>query len=175
MSVRTLHRVAWVGVVASAVAILYVTLAPEPPHWGTVFPDATATPSADAPAPRPLPPPGWTEAEEEAVGHVLVFLALGVAASLAYATSARARRSPQRTMVAVVLLLWLFAGLTESMQAFLPTRSPSLEDMAFDILGALTGFFGGALLWRLLLTRLGFARATEGANEERPASTGRRR
>lgn len=172
MSVRTLHRLGWIGILVACGAILYVTLAPEPPHWGTVFPGGEATPVADAPvadapsAPRPLPPPGWSEADEEAAGHFLVFLALGVAAALTYATSRRARRSPQRTMVVVLLLLWLFAGLTESMQAFLPTRSPSLDDLAYDVLGALVGFFGGSLVWRLLLSRLGIGQAPAGASTE---------
>lgn len=175
MDARELHRLGWIGILVASGAILYVTLAPEPPHWGTVFPQDTPTPAVDAPAvPRPLPPPGWSEADEEAAGHVLVFLALGAAASLTYATSGRARRSPQRTMVAVVLLLWLFAGLTESMQAFLPTRSPSLDDLAYDVLGALAGFFGGAFVWRLLLGRLGIGRSPAGGRGEREAEPPRR-
>ena len=152
MSVRALQRVAQIAVVLTAVAIAYVTLAPAPPHWGTVLPPAPSAAAQGIP-PSLSPPPGLSAWEEEAIGHALLFFVLGAGASLWYATSEAARRAPQRTLVMTMLLLWLFGGVTEAAQGLTATRSPQLADLAFDVLGALLGFVAGGLFWRLLLTR----------------------
>ena len=149
-----LRRGAQVATLLVAIAILYVTLTPEPPHWGTFMASATATPATPgALAPSLSPPPGWSQEEEEAAGHTLLFALLGVCVSLWYATSAAARRAPQRTLVMVMLVMWLFGGLTEWAQSVTPTRTAQLSDLLFDVLGAFAGFLGGSVLWRLLLTR----------------------
>ena len=154
MTPLKLRRGAQVATLLVAIAILYVTLAPEPPHWGTFMADATATPATPgALAPSLSPPPGWMLEEEEAAGHALLFALLGLFISLWYATSPAARRAPQRTLVMVMLGMWLFGGLTEWAQSVTPTRSAQLSDLAFDVLGAFVGFLGGSALWRLLLTR----------------------
>ena len=134
----------------TAVLILYVMLAPEPPHWGTLthLTGDPATPASLA------PPPGWTSEEEGAAGHAALFALLGVFVALWYATSIGARRSPRRTLLMVMAALWLFGGLTELAQGLTPTRAPELSDLGFDVLGAFVGFLGGGFAWRLLLTRL---------------------
>jgi len=154
MTTPTIRRIAQVATLLVAIVILYVTLTPEPPHWGTFMASATATPATPgALAPSLSPPPGWTLEEEEAVGHALLFALLGLFVSLWYATSAAARRSPQRTLIMVMLGMWLFGGLTEWAQSLTPTRSAQLSDLVFDVLGAFVGFLGGSVIWRLLLTR----------------------
>ena len=168
MSTRTLHRASLIAIVLVAAGIGYVTLPPEPPHWGTLIPGPSA---AETGVPPGLaPPPGWTPAVEEAVGHALIFGLLGAVAALWYATSAAARRSPRRTLAMTLLALWLFGGLTEMVQELTDTRSAQLSDLFFDVAGAFIGFFGGALVWRFVLTRLGVRTAT---GEERAAETPR--
>ncbi len=75
--------------------------------------------------------------------------------ALWYATSAAARRAPQRTLVMTLLALWLFGGLTEMAQELTDTRSAQLSDLFFDVVGALIGFLGGAVVWRFVLRGLG--------------------
>lgn len=154
MSARVLNRIALAALVLLAVVILYITLAPEPPHWGSVMPAEFPGNTAGGRAPQLAPPPGWTSEEEQSVGHTLMFFALGGAAALWYATSAAARRAPRRTLLMTMTALWLFAGISEALQAFTPTRSPELIDLAFDVVGAFLGFLGGGLAWRLLFTRI---------------------
>ncbi|MGE3855714.1 MAG: VanZ family protein [Dehalococcoidia bacterium] len=147
MSTRLLNALALAGIAVATLVILYITLTPEPPRWRSIVPSAIT-------APEVVPTPsGWTDGGEEALGHAALFFALGVSASLWYATSGAARRRPQRTLVATMLLLWLLGGITEALQALTPERQPQLSDLAFDVLGAFVGFLGGGLLWRLLLTR----------------------
>lgn len=130
--------------------ILYATLSTAPPHLGAL---PTLAAARDTPAGAALP--AWTEAEEEAAAHAALFAVMGAAAALWYATSDRASRSPRRTLLMVMLALWLFGGLTEVAQGLLTsTRTPSTSDVAFDVLGAFTGFLGGSAVWRLLLSRL---------------------
>ena len=153
MTRRALSRASLAGIVLAALAIAYITLAEEPPHWGSLLPQGEVAQSQGLP-PELSPPPGWTKEEEEAAGHALLFGLLGVAASLWYATSDAARRAPQRTLAMTLLALWLFGGITEVGQDLLTeSRTAQLSDLAFDVLGALLGFFGGSVLWRLLLAR----------------------
>jgi uncharacterized membrane protein YczE len=179
MSARTLHRFSWVMIALVAIAIGYVTLAPEPPHWGTLIPGPDAAQTGVPP--QFAPPPGWTAAAEEAVGHALLFGLLGAVVALWYATSAAARRAPQRTLVMTLLALWLFGGLTEMAQELTDTRSAQLSDLFFDVVGALIGFLGGAVVWRFVLTRLGVRAAgrdvapVEEPREPRPTGARRRR
>lgn len=161
-----MQRGSLIAIVLVAAVIGYVTLAPEPPHWGTLIPGPEAAETGVPP--QLAPPPGWTTAEEEAVGHAVLFALLGAVVSLWYATSAAARRAPRRTLVMTMLGLWLFGGLTELAQELTATRSAELSDLFFDVVGAFIGFFGGALVWRFVLTRLGVrgASGVEDAAEE---------
>ena len=127
MNRRTLRRLAQAATASSAVVILYATLTPSPPD--------------------PAGMPDW-------LGHLVLFGALGVPASLWYATSEAARRAPQRALVMVILALWLFGGATEVAQGAVPGRTPALSDWAFDLVGAVAGFVGGGAAWRALLARL---------------------
>ena len=154
MSARVLNRISLAALALLAVVILYITLAPEPPHWGSVMPSEFPGNTADGRAPQLAPPPGWTPGEEESVGHALMFAVLGAASALWYATSGAARRSPRRALLMTMTALWLFAGMSEALQGFTPTREPELIDLAFDVFGAFLGFLGGGLAWRLLLTRI---------------------
>ena len=126
MNRRALRRLAQAGTAISAVVILYATLTPSPPD--------------------PAGLPDWAS-------HLLLFGALGVPASLWYATSEAARREPRRALAMVILALWLFGGATEVAQGPIPGRSPALADWAFDLVGAVAGFVGGGAAWRALLAR----------------------
>ena len=132
MSARLLHRIALGSIVLIGIVILYITLVPEPPHWGSVMPSEFPGNLGVGRPPQLAPPPGWTPDEEEAVGHSLMFFALGVASALWYATSAAARRAPQRTLLMTMVTLWLFAGISEALQGFTATRAPQLSDLAFQ-------------------------------------------
>ncbi len=88
-----------------------------------------------------------------ALWHMLLFALLGVPVALRYATSRAAARSPLRVLVMVVLVLWIFAALTELAQNWIEGREPSLEDWLADMAGALIGLAVGSLLLRLALRR----------------------
>ncbi len=126
MNRTALRTLAQAGTAVAALFILYATLAPSPAH------------------PRWLPDWG---------AHFLLFAILGVPAALWYATSAGARRTPQRLLAMAILGLWLFGGLTEVAQGPVG-RDPELSDWAWDVVGAVAGFVAGGALWRLLLGRL---------------------
>ncbi|MEX2446285.1 MAG: VanZ family protein [Dehalococcoidia bacterium] len=123
-----LRRLAQVATAFSAAIILYATLTPSPEN--------------------PSGMPDWA-------AHLVLFTALGAAAALWYATSDAARRGPRRALFMVVLALWLFGGLTELAQGRVEGRTMALSDLGFDVLGAVLGFIGGSVLWRMLLARLG--------------------
>lgn len=127
MNRYALRRLAQAATALSAALILYATLTPSPPD--------------------PITVPDWA-------AHFLLFAALGASAALWYATSEAARRAPVRALVMVLLLLWLFGGITEVAQEVIPSRTPALSDWAFDLLGAVAGFMLGGAVWRLLLGRL---------------------
>lgn len=120
-----LRRLGQVGTVAAAGVTLYLTLAPDPPD---------------------SPLEAWQS-------HFLMFAVLGAAASLWYATSDTARRSPRRSLLMVLLGLWIFAAATEIGQGAIAGREPSLADWFANMGGALAGLFGGSVLWRLILER----------------------
>ena len=86
------------------------------------------------------------------VGHALAFAILGVALAGAFVTSSFARRSPRRALAMLVLCLWIFAALTELVQAEVG-REASLADWAADMAGAIAGLIVGGLVLRLLLAR----------------------
>ncbi len=125
VSKRWLRRLGQIGTVAAAAVTLYLTLTPKPPE-------------------SPLEP--WQ-------GHFLMFLVLGGAVALWYATSDLARRSPRRSLLMILLGLWVFAAATELGQGMMAEREPHVEDWFANMAGALTGLFGGSLLWRLILER----------------------
>jgi hypothetical protein len=85
-------------------------------------------------------------------GHALAFAVLGVALAGAFVTSAFARRSPRRALSMLLLLLWIFAALTELAQAEVG-RDASLADWLWDMGGAVTGLLVGGFALRLLLSR----------------------
>lgn len=126
MNRHHLRRLAQAATALSAAVILYATLTPSPPHPGGM--------------------PDWA-------AHFLLFAALGAPVALWYAASDAARRSPQRVLVMVLLMFWLFGGATEAAQGPIEGRAPALSDWAFDLLGAIAGFMGGGAAWRLLLGR----------------------
>ena len=139
-----------------AALILYLTLSSQPPQLGTVTASVVQVVApASVPASK-TPPRPWSEAEEDVAGHAIAFALLGGSVALWYATSDRARRAPQRTLLATMLGLWLFGGLTEYAQSFIPTRGASLSDLGLDVLGAFVGFLAGGAVWRVVLAR--FAR-----------------
>jgi len=84
------------------------------------------------------------------VGHFGVFLLLGVALAGLFATSRMARQSPRRALVMLLLVLWIFAAITEIGQSYIG-REPSLADWGADMAGAVVGLFAGSVLLRLLL------------------------
>ena len=127
MNRQVLRRVAQAATAASAALILFATLTPDPPDPGGM--------------------PDW-------MAHLGLFGLIGASAALWYATSDQARRSPQRALIGVMLALWLFGGLTELAQGATTTRDPSLSDVAFDVVGAVTGFLLGGVLWRSVLARI---------------------
>lgn len=127
MNRRVLRRWSQAATAIAAGVILWATLTPSPPSAHGL--------------------PDWAI-------HFVLFTGIGAPVALWFATSDRARRSPQRTLVGVMLALWLFGGLTELAQGATTTRSPSITDLAFDVAGALTGFLAGGAAWRVLLGRV---------------------
>jgi VanZ family protein len=84
------------------------------------------------------------------LGHAVTFAALGAAAGAWYASSDAARRAPRRTLVAIVLAIWILAAADEEAQEFVG-RDAQLSDWLLDMAGALAGLIGGSALLRLLL------------------------
>ena len=131
MDPRRLRAISRGAVAVSVAAALAVTLAPG--GW--------ADPAA------PVPDAAW---------HLLVFAALGASLALAYATSEAARRSPRRTLVMVLLAIWLVAASTELLQERIPGRQPELADWAASVSGGVLGFLlAGPALRALLRSRGG--------------------
>jgi VanZ family protein len=84
------------------------------------------------------------------VGHFGIFALLGVALAGVFATSQMARRSPRRSLIMLLLVLWIFAAITEIGQSYID-REASLADWGADMAGAVVGLLGGGVLLRLLL------------------------
>ena len=84
------------------------------------------------------------------VGHFGVFGLLGVALAGVFATSSLARQSPRRALVMLLLVLWIFAAITEIGQSYID-REPSLADWGADMAGAVVGLLAGSAVLRLLL------------------------
>jgi VanZ family protein len=84
------------------------------------------------------------------LGHAVTFAALGLAAGVWFASSDAARRSPRRTLAAIVLAIWILAALDEQAQE-LVGRNAQLSDWLVDMAGALAGLFGGSALLRLMM------------------------
>jgi VanZ family protein len=84
-------------------------------------------------------------------GHFTLFALLGAAFAVRYATSDAARRAPRRTLIMVVLALWIVAALTEWGQQWVDNHEPKLEDWLIDMAGGIFGMLAGSYLARLLL------------------------
>jgi VanZ family protein len=125
MRISALRTAARLATLVSAGVILYFTLTPSPPGAGLL---------------------------QDWLGHFLLFIPLGAAAGLWWATSSLSRRSPRRTLLMLILALWVFAAATELAQAYVG-RDTDLGDWVADMAGALTGLFGGSALARWILTR----------------------
>jgi VanZ family protein len=126
MTRRQLQRLSQVATILALLLILYLTLTPSPPDPGSI-------------------PAG--------LGHVAMFALLGVALALWYATSDAARRAPRRTLLMVLLVLWIIAGGTELAQELVDGRQPGLGDWFANMGGGIVGLFGGSLIARALLKR----------------------
>ena len=130
---RTLRRVSLALALLTAGAILVLTLMPRSPGAACV---------AGLPC---------------AVGHLALFAVLGASLSGWYATSAYARRSPARTLLMLVLALWIFAAADELAQPYVG-RVADLDDWMLDMVGALIGLFGGGAALRFARRYLGSRR-----------------
>lgn len=83
------------------------------------------------------------------LGHLVLFAALGASLSGWYATSAYARRSPIRTLLMLLLAIWIFAAADELAQPYVG-RVADLDDWLLDMTGALIGLFGGGAALRVV-------------------------
>ncbi len=106
------------------------------------------------------------------MGHFGVFALLGVALAGLFATSNFARQSPRRALVMLLLVLWIFAAVTEIGQSYID-REASLTDWAADMAGGVFGLLVGSVLLRLLLG--GQLIESVPTQEERLQSQGRER
>jgi VanZ family protein len=127
----TLHRWSLLGIALTVAAILLLTLTPlgEGPA-GTLGDVCTFG----------LPCK---------LGHAVTFSALGIALGAWYASSDAARRAPRRTLVMLLLAVWILAAADEQAQQFVG-RDAQLSDWLLDMAGALAGMFGGSALLRLV-------------------------
>ena len=82
--------------------------------------------------------------------HFAIFAALGAVIAARYATSDAARRSPQRVLGMVVLVIWVFAAATEMGQGWVEGREPQLIDWVANMAGAVCGLLLGSAALRLL-------------------------
>jgi hypothetical protein len=128
----TLHRWSLVGIPLSVAIILLLTLTP--------LGEGPANTLGDL----------CTFSLPCKLGHAVTFAALGFAAGAWYASSEAARRAPRRTLVAIVLAIWILAALDEQAQEFVG-RNAELSDWLVDMAGAIAGLLGGSALLRLLL------------------------
>jgi VanZ family protein len=126
MSREQLRSVGRIATVLAVAVILYLTLTPSPPSSG------------------PLP---------DYLAHFALFGLLGGTSAIWYATSDLARLAPRRTLIALLLVLWIFAAATELGQEFILDRHVDQGDWIANVIGAIGGVFAGSVLARLLLER----------------------
>ena len=84
------------------------------------------------------------------LGHVGMFTALGASLGVWFAASDAARRSPRRTLLAILFAVWLFAALDEMAQEYVG-RDASAADWAADMAGTFLGLLGSGVLLRFVL------------------------
>ena len=102
---------------------------------------ASGTPGQD------LPQFGWMDLFAKKGGHLLGYALLGIG----YLRGLVYRRIPtRRDLVVAVLLACLYSATDEYHQRFTPDRSPSVQDIAIDTVGATIG----VLLWPKIRARL---------------------
>ena len=133
LTASTLRSISWLGVLAVGSYILFATLGPG--SGGAGQPAGSGDCVFGIPC---------------AVGHFAVFALLGAALAGVFATSSLARQSPRRALVMLLLVLWIFAAMTEIGQSYIE-REPSLADWGADMAGAVVGLLVGGTLLRLLL------------------------
>lgn len=83
--------------------------------------------------------------------HAALFALLGAALSLWFASTDTARGAPRRTLLAMLLAVWLFAAADELAQGFVEGREASLGDWIADMAGFLAGFLLAPSLLRPVL------------------------
>ncbi len=86
------------------------------------------------------------------LGHLGLFTVLGASLGTWFAASEAARRSPRRTLLAIVFAVWLFAALDEMAQEYVG-RDASAADWAFDMAGTFLGLLGSGFLLRSARSR----------------------
>jgi Kef-type K+ transport system membrane component KefB len=87
-----------------------------------------------------------------AVGHFVLFGALGVAIAGRYAVSAAAARSPRRALAMALLAVWLFAAADELAQTWwVEGRDGEFVDWAADMAGAIVGLALAGPVLRVLV------------------------
>ena len=134
MTPRRLRRLADVGLLLTAAAIVVLTLSPP----DTILAD------------------GW--GVNSSVGHFALFATLGATSALRFAVSERARRFPRSSLGAAFFGFWLFAAATELLQGPIG-RDPDLRDWMLDMAGAVVGFLLGSFVLRTLIRPMLAARA----------------
>jgi VanZ family protein len=77
-------------------------------------------------------------------GQLEHFVAYAGSAAIAMAGYRR------RSVLGIIGLIWIYAGILEYLQHFSPGRHPSIADFAASALGAVFGGFAAALLVRRL-------------------------
>lgn len=137
-----------------AMIIVTGTLAPQPwIEWGLhrldrpgpqPHPVEQAAPAHSAQdeikPPTAAPAPSHLKPETHKRTHFILFLALGLSATLA------CRQAPTLSTPTCLAALTLFAGITELLQGISITRTPRLLDWGIDLLGATLGV---GLIWWL--------------------------
>jgi VanZ family protein len=86
--------------------------------------------------------------------HAGLFALLGASLALWFASSPTSRRAPRRTLLMLVLAIWIFAAADEIAQGWIEGRSASLGDWIADMVGVLIGLMLAPLVLRPLLRLL---------------------
>jgi len=90
----------------------------------------------------------------DVIGHLFLFGALGFLVSGVTAFVVPSK-GPVFPLVAAIIAMIVWGAFTEGYQAFVPSRSGSLEDLAVDVIGASLGALGFLALRVLGTSRIG--------------------